>query len=76
MIEVRLFATLPGLARSGRTHFELPASPGLTVRRVIADQGVAEDAVHIIMVNGRRATLGTELGDGDRLGLFPPVGGG
>ena len=76
MIEVRLFATLRGFSRSGRPHFEFPASSGLTVRRVLAEEGVAEDAVHIIMVNGHRATLGTELRDGDRLGLFPPVGGG
>ena len=76
MVEVRLFATLRELSRSGRTHFELPASPGMTVRGVLAEEGLAEQAVHIVMVNGHRATFGTELRDGDRLGLFPPVGGG
>lgn len=76
MIEVRLFATLRDLSRSGRAHFELPAVSGLTVRRVLAAEAVAEGAVHIIMVNGHRASFETELREGDRLGLFPPVGGG
>ena len=76
MIEVRLFATLRELSRSKRARFDLPGASGLTVGRVLADEGVAEDAVHIVMVNGKKAAFGTELRDGDRLGVFPPVGGG
>ena len=76
MIEVRLFATLRESSRSGLARFELPATSGLTVGRVLADEGVAEETVHIVMINGKKATFRTELRDGDRLGLFPPVGGG
>jgi molybdopterin converting factor small subunit len=28
------------------------------------------------MINGLHCTFDSELSDGDRLGLFPPVGGG
>lgn len=44
--------------------------------RVLAGEGIAEDAVHSVMVNGHRGTFETRLRGGDRLGLFPPVGGG
>ncbi len=37
---------------------------------------IGEDEVHLIFVNSARAGLDTELKDGDRLGLFPAVGGG
>jgi len=37
---------------------------------------VAAAAVAIFMVNGRQSSLDTELRDGDRVGLFPLIGGG
>lgn len=52
------------------------ASPGLTVAGLIQDLGLEVKGVKIIMVNGRAAPLETPLKDGDRVGLFPPVGGG
>jgi sulfur-carrier protein len=76
MIEVRLFATLPELSARGRKHLELEARPGLTVRTVLESEGLPQDAVRIVMLNGHHAGLEDELHDGDRLGLFPPVGGG
>jgi molybdopterin synthase sulfur carrier subunit len=76
MIDVRLFATLPMHSATGRKEFQLEPRPGLTVRRVVFDEGLAEGEIHIVMVNGTHGTLDSELKDGDRLGLFPPVGGG
>jgi molybdopterin converting factor small subunit len=34
------------------------------------------DTVKLIFINGVRGSLSTPLHDGDRVGLFPPVGGG
>ncbi len=45
---------------------------GGLVRRI----GVPADEIKIILLNGRAATLDAPVADGDRLGLFPPVGGG
>jgi sulfur carrier protein ThiS len=42
----------------------------------LAEIGLRPEGVKIIMVNGAAATLAGELRDGDRLGLFPAVGGG
>jgi molybdopterin converting factor small subunit len=32
--------------------------------------------IHLVFVNGRVASLDQMLQDGDRLALFPPIGGG
>jgi molybdopterin synthase sulfur carrier subunit len=76
MIDVRFFATLVEPPGQGRRHFQMEARPGLTVRAVLAHEAVPEAAVHIIMVNGMHGGLDSPLRDGDRLGVFPPVGGG
>ncbi len=49
---------------------------GKTVRRVMDELGLPADKVKIILVNGLSAEEDRILNDGDRLGLFPPVGGG
>ncbi len=49
---------------------------GATVRDVIVELGIPVDDVRIIFINGRGKELDAVLTDGDRLGLFPPVGGG
>lgn len=54
----------------------LPCGPGLTVAGVLAGLGIAQAEVKIIMVNGVKAQAEQPLADGDRVGLFPAVGGG
>jgi sulfur carrier protein ThiS len=54
----------------------LPHRPGLTVAGVLAELGIAPAEVKIIMVDGVKAELEGALADGQRLGLFPAVGGG
>jgi sulfur-carrier protein len=76
VIDVHLYTGLASIAASRRSQFEVPAEAGLTVRKLLAREGLPEDVVHLIVINARHATLETELQDGDRLGLFPPVGGG
>ena len=76
MIDVRLFATLPMHSSSGRKEFQVEPEAGLTVRDVVRREGLREAEIHIIMLNGVHGTLDSPLADGDRLGLFPPVGGG
>ena len=54
----------------------LPFAPGLTVAGVLERLGIAPAEVKIIMVNGVGAEPERGLGEGDRVGLFPAVGGG
>jgi molybdopterin converting factor small subunit len=76
VIYVRLFAHLPAASSSGSAEFQVEAREGLTVSDVVADAGIAPEALYIIMVNNVRADLDAPLADGDHLALFPPVSGG
>ena len=76
MIEVRLFATLAPRRPNGGKRFEVEARPGLTARRIAEEAGLDPADVYLVMINGIHGSLDSELEDGDRLGLFPPVGGG
>jgi len=76
VIDIRFFATLPMHSATGRKQVQVEPRPGLTVRAVVLAEGLGEDEVHIVMINGSHGGLDSELHDGDRVGLFPPVGGG
>ncbi len=51
-------------------------SAGATVADIVANLDLPKEQVKLIFINGRKAELSTVLQEGDRLGLFPPVGGG
>jgi sulfur carrier protein ThiS len=51
-------------------------SPPATPDDLIRELGIPAGEVAIIFVNGVQATEATILQDGDRVGLFPAVGGG
>ncbi len=78
LIEVRLYATLrrqaPAAAAAGVFPVDVPA--GSTVADLLRIINVAPAEVHILMVNGASATVEHVLSAGDRLGLFPAIGGG
>ena len=76
-IEVRLYATLRQHALSaaeGVLAVDVPE--GSKAADVIAKVGVNADEVHILMLNGVSSPLDRVIAEGDRLGLFPAVGGG
>ena len=76
-VEVRLFATLRRCAQSapgGVLTIDVPE--GGRAADAIAKAGVDVREVHILMINGISSTPDQVLAEGDRLGLFPPVGGG
>ncbi|MGC8495347.1 MAG: MoaD/ThiS family protein [Syntrophobacteraceae bacterium] len=76
-IEVRLYATLrrfsPG-AEGGTLFIDVPR--GATAAEAIATVGVDAGQVHLLMINGRNSPFEQTLAEGDRMGLFPAVGGG
>jgi len=72
-IEVRCFASLAQYnTAGGHTKFAAPVTAGDVIRTL----GIPAGDVAILFVNGKRAEENTELRDGDRVGLFPAVGGG
>jgi len=72
-IEVKCFATLAHYAPAGG-FAKLAATAA--IGDLLRELGIADGEVAIIFVNGAHATESTALRDGDRVGLFPAVGGG
>ncbi len=78
-VEVRRYATL-ACPQSGT----LPGEPedvtledGATVARLLVQLNLPQEAVHLVIVDGRvRHDRGERLSSGARVALFPPVGGG
>lgn len=54
----------------------LDAPPGTTVSRVISRLGLPPEEVTLIMINGVRRPPEFPLQGDERVGLFPPIGGG
>ena len=77
-IEVHLYATLAKFLPVGavnktcRIKFDAKAH----VTDILKRLEIPKDSVKLIFVNGVHAQKTTILTDGDRVGLFPPVGGG
>ena len=53
-----------------------PISEGETVTDVLGRVGIPIDEVKIVFINGKSSKFDTALQDGDRVGVFPAVGGG
>jgi len=73
-IRIKLFATLK--AHEPENAAAYPIAPATTVSELVERLAVPGDMVKLIFVNSRRAALDTPLKDGDKVGIFPPVGGG
>lgn len=77
VIEVRLYAVLRKYgvqSPNGMINMEVPEAT--SVQELIEMLDINIDEVKLVMVNGKNTELDTILSDGDRIGLFPPVGGG
>jgi molybdopterin converting factor small subunit len=73
-IELRLFASLRTYLPQGAEH--LPVESGETVEALMARLGVPLDDVKLIFINGIKGGMSSILRGGERVGVFPPVGGG
>jgi molybdopterin converting factor small subunit len=50
--------------------------PGLTVRDLALCLGVPLESAKLIFINGQKCDLSAVLSGGERVAIFPPVGGG
>jgi len=73
-IIIKCFATLSRFTPPEAEAYALAL--GDTVQSVVARLGIPLDDLKLVFVNGVHAPLETPLADGDRVGLFPAVGGG
>lgn len=73
-ISINLFATLASFQPQNAERYALEA--GTTVQAVLLELGVPLKDVQIVFINGVKAELDATPQDGDRVGIFPAVGGG
>jgi len=76
MIRVKLYANLVEYSKSKKKEFEILWFDGMTIEKILKDEGISKKITKIIMINGRRQDIDFVLKDGDRVAIFPPVGGG
>lgn len=77
-IEVNLFATLVRYKpeNTGRKPWVETCADKMTVNALLGVLNVPLKEVKVVFVNNVRADGDAVLRDGDRVGVFPPVGGG
>lgn len=73
-IELKLYATLKRPLPAGGKA--VPVTPGMTVEALLRTLDVNLSDVKLVFVNGRKQPVDTPLTGGERVGVFPPVGGG
>lgn len=78
LLEVRLYSGLEKYADN--TAYGQPLAVELpekaTIAMLLTKLGIPEEEVFSVLVNGIHHNLNDQLTDGDRVALFPPVGGG
>lgn len=77
-VEVRVFAGLHKYVNdmnSGEA-FSVTVNRDITVSGLLNLLGIPENEVFVTMVNGQASQHSVCLSDGDRIGIFPAVGGG
>ena len=77
-IEVRLFSLLSKYLPEGATgrSIRLTVPEGTTVSQVLDQLGVPLGLSKLIFINGVHSKPDTVLGNGNVLGVFPPIAGG
>lgn len=75
-ITLKLFATLKSYTPDGMDTDQYPVRPGITVQDLVNELGIHDKEAKLIFVNGVRVPRDMVLQGGERVGIFPPVGGG
>ena len=73
-IQIKLFATLKRFMPTSAENY--PIETGTTIRALLQQLDVPESKAKLIFIDGVKAELTTALKGGERIGIFPPVGGG
>ncbi len=73
-INIKLFATLQQFMPLSADNFTIES--GTTVQRLLDQLDIPQEKAKLVFINGVKADLSTALNGGERVGIFPPVGGG
>ena len=73
-ITINLFASLKKFTPVSSASY--PIKPGISVKTLIEELCVPEDEVKLVFIDGVKHDLSAVLEGGERVGIFPAVGGG
>ncbi len=73
-INIKLFATLNKFNPDSSDNY--PIKPGTAVETLLDELGIPRTEAKLIFINGIKHDLTSVLQGGERVGIFPPVGGG
>jgi molybdopterin synthase sulfur carrier subunit len=73
-IQIKLFASLQKFMPASAENFAIEA--GITVGALIQQLNIPQDMIKLVFIDNVHAGLNTTLKGGERVGIFPPVGGG
>jgi len=73
-IHIKLFATLQRFMPLSAENYVIDS--GTTIRKLLEQLEIPEEKAKLIFINGIKADLTSTLNGGERVGIFPPVGGG
>jgi len=73
-IQIKLFADLSVFTPPAADNY--PIEAGTTVRRLLEDIPVSAEKVRLVFINNIKRDLDSTLQGGERVGIFPPIGGG
>ena len=73
-IQIRLFASLQKFMPPSADNYAI--EEGITVGELLQQLDVPQDMVKIVFIDNIHVELTSILKGGERVGIFPPVGGG
>lgn len=73
-IQIKLFATLQKFMPASAENYAIETNT--TIRTLLQQLDLPENKAKLIFIDGVKAELTTVLKGGERIGIFPPVGGG
>jgi len=73
-IQIKLFANLQRFTPPSANNYSI--EPGISIRNLLEQLGIPEEKAKLIFVDGVKSDLTSTLDGGERVGIFPPVGGG
>ncbi|MEJ2731081.1 MAG: MoaD/ThiS family protein [Deltaproteobacteria bacterium] len=73
-IKIKLFASLQKFMPDSAENYAIEA--GITVGTLLQQLGIPKDRIKLVFIDSVRADLSSTLKGGERVGIFPPVGGG
>jgi molybdopterin converting factor small subunit len=73
-IQIKLFASLQKFMPETAENY--PIEAGITVGALLQQLDIPQDMIKLVFIDSVRSELTSILKGGERVGIFPPVGGG